>query len=127
MISKYLYVAGAAGWAAAAMLGWLWIQALQDIVEEREGCNADKLASVAAAEREARQAVEQASQARIAQLEQVIQKERQAREIAEDAAIIAESQAAEVREVIREVAVNDPDSCLNSEVPGEIVQQMRNQ
>ncbi len=114
----------APGYAAAIVLGWLWLEAREDLASEIERCNADKLSAIVEAEAAARAAVERAFGERIAQLERNATLAEQAREVAEAARIEAENRPPEVREVIRRFI--DTDACLTTSIPSDILDGLRN-
>lgn len=111
------------GWAAAVAMTLLWLNARDAIIEEREGCNADKLQSVVEAEQILRQAEAKAAGDREADLMQIIERERKAAEIASAAALAAESRPVEVREVIKRVS--DANLCLSTAVPDDVLGSLR--
>ena len=113
----------AAGYALAALFLWLYIDAQSEIKAEIERCNTEKLASVAEAERVARQATQADLQAQIDALVRQSAQADRAREIAEEAARLAESRVPEVREIIREVASDD--ACIDTAVPDAVLNSMR--
>ncbi len=114
-----------AGLAGTLIFFGLWIKGIQDLAEERERCNTDKMAAVAEAERLTREFERQALQARLTALEQMVEDERAARDLADQARIIAEGRTMEVRTVIREVSDADPSSCLSQPVPSVIIDSLR--
>ena len=121
-----------APWAGCALLGWLLLNAHQRIGEEIEGCNADKLAAVADAEKTTRQTLEAAHDRRLAELARQRDAERDAR-IAAEAQRQAAREGVEARDVrIRQLeldvfnAEQIPDSreCLNVFAPAAVVERM---
>ena len=114
----------APGYVAAIILGWLWLEARENLASEIERCNTEKLSAVAEAERQAREATQSALSARIAQLEQSAEDAERAREIAIAAAREAESRPPEVREVIRRYI--DTDACITTAIPDDILDGLRN-
>lgn len=122
-LSKYLPHATIAGWLAAALTGWLWLQARDDVAQQQEQCNREKVEAIAEAERVAREASEKAAAEAVAVLAQRLETETKARYVAAEAARIANSRPERVREVIRRVA--DADSCVDMPVPADIVGSLR--
>ena len=113
----------AGGYVLAGFLFWLLLEAREDLGEEREQCNSDKLAAVAAAEEALRNATIDSYEERIQQLEKIAADEVAARAIAEQAAIEAAARPAEVREIIREVA--SENSCIDTAVPDAVLDSLR--
>lgn len=111
------------GWTAAAVTGWLWLGARDDVARQTEACNTDKVAAVAEAERVARAAEREAADAEILRLNQRIADEANAREIAQEAARAAESRPPVVREVIRRVA--DANACMDTAIPADVIDAFR--
>ena len=112
----------------SAVFGWLWLQARDSIIEEREQCNTDKMASVADAERLAREASDNAHARRESELLAIIQAEREARTIADTGRVeaneIADAAVARVNELMREIE-NENDApvarlCVNTVLPGDV-------
>lgn len=113
-----------AGWPIAAMLFFFWLDGRENLAMETERCNTDKMTAVAEASEVARLAVVRASTAREKQLEAMAESERRARHIAEDARVAAESRPARVVEVIKRVAITD--ACINTAVPADLLDSLRN-
>lgn len=114
----------APGYVAAVVLGWLWLEARDDLAAEIADCNASKLTAIAEAETIAREAERRAFSERIAQLERNAIAAENARQIAEDAAREAESRPPVVREVIQRFI--DTDACIDTPIPDDIVRSLRN-
>lgn len=114
--------------AVNAILGWLWLESREDLAAAIVQCNADKLAAVVEAEQITREALQSASDARIAELEE---RHRQtenalltARDTAEDAAAEVASSEVRIRELELEASIDDiPDSteCLNVFIPSRVL------
>ena len=111
------------GWAAAAAMTFLWLNARDAIIEEREGCNADKLATVAEAEAEVRRALEEVHSRRIAELARQRDQADRERIAMLERARRAEAKPAEVREVIKRVAVEN--ECIDTAVPTAVLDKLR--
>lgn len=111
------------GYAAAATLLWLLLEAREDLGAEIAQCNADKALAVAEAERITREALQTAMDERIAQLEARLWDEANARRIAEEARVEAESRLPEVRTIIREVA--SENACIDTAVPDAVLDSLR--
>ena len=122
-----------AGYGVAALLFWLWLGARDAIIEEREGCNQDKLRSVAEAENIAREALQEAHSRRLAQIEALVRAERDARKLAEmaraDALAGAESAQNTIRRLMREAENNEAATienvCLNADIPADALSGLR--
>lgn len=118
--------------ALSLFLGWLLLEAKEDLGEEREACNSSKLAAVAEAERAARQAVTESYEARMEQMARQFDIEVEARKIAEAARLQSEA-GVEVRdlrikqlelEVFNAEELPDSRACLNVFVPGDSVERV---
>lgn len=119
-----LHVIGGLSLVANITLGWLWLEAREDLAAEIERCNADKLSAVAQAERITRTTQERAFEERIAQLERIADQRENARRIAETAARGAqealegtERRIDRLMQEARDAPPADPVACLNAEVP----------
>lgn len=120
-----------APWLGCILLGYLLLQANQEIGRQIEACNASKLSEVAAAEREVRQA-ERANHAREMQAQQrLFEGEIEARKKAEAERLQAlsgvEVRDERIRQLELEASIDDiPDSreALNVFVPAELVERM---
>ena len=113
----------AAGYGAAGVLLWLYIDAKGDVKAEIERCNTEKMAAVAETEQIVRVAVQEGMQAEIDRLIEQNERADRAREIAEEAARLAEARIPEVREVIREVA--NENACIDTAIPAAIIDSLR--
>ena len=111
------------GYAAAAVLFWLWLGARDDLASQIKQCNTQKITAVAEAERITREALQDASQAREEALAQRLRQVEIARQRATEAAEQAMNRPVEVREVIQRVT--DPQSCLNQPVPDDVIVTLR--
>lgn len=109
----------AAGYVATAVVGWLWLEARDDIIEAVEGCNTRITAAALESERLVRETLTRAAQEREAQLQADIDAAERAAAIARQAASEAASRPVEVREVIREVA--SANACIDTAVPALLV------
>ena len=119
-----LHVIGGLSLAANLTLGWLWLEAREDLAAEIERCNADKLSAIAEAERITRTTQERAFGERIAQLERIADQRENARRIAETAARDAQEAVEGTQRRIdrlmqeaRNAPPADPVACLNAAVP----------
>ena len=109
-----------AGWPLALLVGWLWIDAKEDLATEIERCNTDKLAAVAAAEKVTRETLQAAHDRKVAELVRQAETANRAREIADEERDRATSGTTQRDETITrlmlEASIDDiPDSkeCLN--------------
>lgn len=112
-----------AGWPLAAILGWMWLEAREDLAAEKERCNADKLSAIVEAEKITREAQERAFGQRIAQLERIADQREVARRIAEEARIEAENRPEKVRTVIERVRLQD--ACIDTSVHPDLLGCLR--
>ena len=112
-----------AGWPIAVLMFWFWLGARDQVIEERESCNADKLTSALESSELARTAMQKAAERRFEELEQLAYQADTARRIAELARIEAESRPAQIRTVVREVA--SVDACIDSRVPDRLLECVR--
>lgn len=110
-----------APWAGCAVLMWLWLGARDDVAAAVGECNADKMAAVAQAESEVRQALEAAHARELAALEQRQQaKDREIQRLnarAEQLAATTASHEATIDRLTEELFDDDlPDSgaCLSA-------------
>ena len=123
----------AAGYAAAAVLLWLFIGAKSDIKAEIERCNTDKLRAVAEAENIARETLQESMDRRLRDLEAMAMAESAARRDAELARDMAESNANNAQDTIRRLmreAANDETTtieraCLNVDLPADALDGLR--
>ena len=115
---------------ANALLGWLWLEARENLAAERVQCNADKLQSVAEARQIAAEATQRAADARIAAMEARHQDTVHALQIAAEEAREADEELADAAVRIRELELEAefdeedlPDSgeCLNVFVPARVL------
>jgi len=111
------------GYAAAAVLLWLWLETRDDLAAEVERCNVDKIQSILDAEILLREADREAAEATAAELARQLTLEQKARQIADTAAREAESRPVRVRTVIREVA--SENLCLDTAVPAAVLNELR--
>ena len=122
LIAKFLPYAG---WPLAAFTLWLYIGAREDVAQQIELCNTQKITAVAEAERVARESLETAMAIRSQRLREIAEQEQSARLILQDRIDELESKPAEIREVIRSVA--DENVCIDAVVPAAIVDSLRSE
>jgi hypothetical protein len=113
-----------AGWPLAALIFYFYLGARDQIVEERESCNADKLTSALESSELARTALQEAAERRFAELEALALSADRARRIAESARLEAESRPERVRTVVREVSRED--QCIDAVVHPRLLSCLRN-
>lgn len=114
------------GYMAAIVLGGLWLNARDAVIEEREGCNADKLQAALEAEKAASDAVISAQRREIERLASEAEKERKAARIAQKAADEARKAPERVKTVIREVPREElAAQCLDLGVPAAVADELR--
>ncbi len=119
---------GGIGAAAGFALAWFAASSYygDKIEQEITRCNADKLVSVAQAEKLAREATEEAAQAKIAQYARIAKSQQKAREIVAEALREAEARGPEIRTVIREVPRETvAQQCLDLPVPAAVINSLR--
>lgn len=109
------------GYAAAFVLGWLWLDTRDELASTIERCNTDKIASVLEAEQITRKAIESVYSEEIERAERRVKAERNAYLAVAEALREAESRPVRVRTVIRE----SEESCLTQEVPKEVLGAVR--
>ena len=122
-----------AGYGVAALMFTLWLNARDAIIEEREGCNQDKLQAVAEAENIAREALQSSLDRRLRDLEALALSESNARREAEAARAMAEAGASDAQDTIRRLmreAANDETAtiesvCLNADIPDDALAGLR--
>jgi hypothetical protein len=112
-----------AGWPLAALIFWFYLGARDQVIEERESCNADKLTTALESSELARTAIHEAAERRFAELEALAKDADNARRIAEAARLEAESRPAQIRTIVREVA--SVDACIDSPVPVRLLECVR--
>jgi len=115
-------------WAAASTVALgivtgLYLDKRDDYASAVESCNASKLLAIAEAERLARETVASAAARKAIQLERQVEAANRAREIAEEAQREAESRPERVRTIIRRVA--DADACIDTAIPAELADSLR--
>ena len=123
-----MFVKIAMGYAALAtvfcgVLIWLYLGKRDQVIEERERCNATIAASAAQASELARKAQKDADFAAINELRHQATQAEKARQIAENAAKQAQNRPAKVRTVIKEVS--GENSCLDTPVPAAVLDSLR--
>ena len=116
------------GYAALAtvfcgVLVWLYLGKRDQVIEERERCNATIAASAAQASELARKAQKDADFAAINELRHQATQAEKARQIAENAAKQAQNRPEKVRTVIKEVS--GENSCLDTPVPAAVLDSLR--
>ncbi len=120
---------GGIGAAAGFALAWFAASSYygDKIEQEITRCNADKLVSVAQAEKLAREATEEAAQAKIAQYARIAKSQQKAREIVAAALREAEAREPEIRTIVREIPRDtDAQKCLDMPVPADLLRSLRN-
>lgn len=114
------------GYVAAAVFFGLWLSARDAVIEEREGCNADKLSAALAAERAVADRQRKALESRIEQLASEAERSREAARIAEARRQEAEARPERVRTVVREVPREELEGkCLDIPVPAGVLDSLR--
>ncbi len=108
-----------APWIGCVVLGGLWLDARDAIIEEREGCNTSKVEEALEASRVVADAQKAAHELEIQDMLEIVERGRRAEAIALEAAELAESRPAKVRTIIERIA--DEDACINAVVPVDLV------
>ncbi len=108
-----------APWIACVILGGLWLNARDAIIEEREGCNTSKVEEALEASRVVADAQKAAHERELQKALEIVERARRAEAIALDAAELAESRPAKVRTIIERIA--DEDACISTVVPIDLV------
>ena len=109
--------------AYAGLMTWLWLGARDDIAAEKAACNARIAESAAEAENAVRAALTDAHKKERIRLIQQAENAALAQAQAEAARIEAESRPPIVKEVIREVSVENP--CIDTAVPDAVLDSLR--
>ncbi len=108
-----------APWIACIVLGGLWLNARDAIIEEREGCNTSKVEEALEASRVVADAQKAAHEREIQDMLEIVERARRAEAIARDAEELAESRPAKVRTIIERIA--DEDACISTVMPVDLV------
>ncbi len=108
-----------APWIACVVLGGLWLNARDAIIEEREGCNTSKVEEALEAERAVADAQKSAHDREIQDMLEIVERGRRAEAIALEAAELAESRPAKVRTIIERIA--DENACISATVPADLI------
>jgi len=122
------------GWPLAAAMFFLWLGLKEDLAQQIEICNQEKLESIAQAERLTREAVQMSLDRRLRELEAIALAESNARQAAETARAEAEAGATNAQNTIRRLmreAENDETAtiesvCLNVDIPASALSGLRN-
>lgn len=121
------------GWPIAALLFTFWLGLKEDLAQQVELCNQDKLQTIAVAERQAREALQGSYERRLTELEGIAMRESEARRSAEIAAEQASVGAAEaqatIRRLMRETGNESSleEACLVVDVPALALDGLRSQ
>lgn len=97
----YLKLLPWAGWPIALMFFFFWLGLKEDLAQQVELCNQQKLETVATAERLAREALSEAHQRELDERAALLQDETEARRLADMAREVAEDGAIAAQETIR--------------------------
>lgn len=117
----------AGGYAAAAILGGLWLGARDDLAHEIEACNTRAVAAVAESERAVRVELESAHNEEKERLRVIARQQQEARIIVSEALREAESKPERVRTVIKEVPREElAGQCLDMPMPDNVALGLRN-
>ncbi len=108
-----------APWVACIVLGGLWLNARDAIIEEREGCNTSKVEEALEASHVVADAQKAAHEREIQDMLAIVERGRRAEAIALEAAELAESRPEKVRTIIKRVA--DEDACISAVVHDSVL------
>ena len=118
-----------AGYGVAALMFWFWIGLKEDLAQQVELCNQQKLESVAEAERLTRTALQASLDRRLSELEGIAEAESNARQMAEAERQVASEAASDaqatIRRLIAEAETDETQTieqiCLLTDVPTAIL------
>ena len=113
-----------APWIACAVLGGLWLNARDAIIEEREGCNISKVEEALEASLVVADAQKAAHERELQEAFEIVERARRAEAIAREAAELADSRPAKVRTVIKRIT--DEEACIGTIVPTVLVDSVFN-
>ena len=116
---------GAVGYAAAAVLGWMYIDKVDELARAEERCNTEKVEALLQADRVARKAGERAAAAHLAELDKMAEELATTRKKLTESQLVAQESQLRATQVIREAALNAPDSCLNVAIDPAVVDGLR--
>ena len=130
LVAKFLPYAG---FPLAAVMFWFWLGVKEDLAQQVELCNQQKLVAVVEAERLTRETLQASLDGRLRELEALAQAETEARQLAEAARIAAESGAADAQATIRRLVdeaqgaedATIEQTCLLTTVPADLLSGMR--
>ena len=108
-----------APWIACFVLGGLWLNARDAVIEEREGCNISKVEEALEASLVVADAQKAAHERELQEAFEIVERARRAEAIAREAAELAESRPEKVRIIIERIA--DEDACISAVVPTELL------
>jgi hypothetical protein len=115
-----LYIAGT-GWAAALLTGWLWLQARDAVIEEREGCNAAQLESALQAAQDSMKRQTAAHQKWRLRMRNLVDFERQARDKARAQAEEVEARLEDTLTTLGDVH----EECLDNPADSALLDSLR--
>ena len=123
-----------AGYPIAVLMFTFWLGLKEDLAQQVELCNQQKLQSVAEAEKLTRETLQASLDRRLRELEAAALAESEARRIAEAARLRAEAGAQDAQDTIRRLTAEArgaenatiEQECLLTEVPTEILTGLRN-
>ena len=129
----YLKLLPWAGWPIALMFFFFWLGLKEDLAQQVELCNQQKLETVATAERLAREALSEAHQRELDERAALLQDETEARRLADMAREVAEDGAIAAQETIRRLTEEARGAenatieqvCLLTPVPDDILDDLR--
>lgn len=122
-----------AGYGVAAIMFWFWLGLKEDLAQQIELCNQQKLQSVAEAEHLARESLQASLDKRLRELEALAVSESNARQMAEAARLAAESGANDAQATIRRLTeearhaetATIEQQCLTVSVDSSILASLR--
>ena len=121
------------GYPLAALMFFFWLGLKEDLAQQVELCNQQKLQSVAEAERLTRETLQASLDRRLRELEAAALAESEARRIAEAARLRAEAGAQDAQDTIRRLTAEArgaenatiEQECLLTAVPVDLVSILR--
>ena len=122
-----------AGWPLAAMMFFFWLGLKEDLAQQVELCNQQKLQSIMEAEKLTRETLQASLDKRLRELEALALSESRAREVAETARLAAEAGASDAQAIIRRLTAEAQGAedatleqvCLLTGVPADLLDGLR--
>lgn len=112
-----------AGWPLAALTLLLYLDKRGELAAEIQRCNADKLASIAEAERVTRETLERAHAEEMMTVRKREEAQARARELVDAALRDAASRPPRTERIVERV--RDEDACVDTRVHGDLLDRLR--